>query len=401
MKILLVISKFLPEYTGAAHRLNKLYQLLSSDFNFSVLCGGIENKTHCIYTHGQLNVERLPDLSSGIKNRWVRTLYFYLDFLITWRALHKKKFDVLHIAGTSAQTCAALYYARNHNIPTVIELVTSGAHPLQPLPFLGKFFKHYLPEKAIIIAISGPLRQRCLAYGYQNICWSRPNPIDEEKFQPLPDSKATLRSEVFPFSAADTVITMIAKFMPQKNQIFLLDVLALLPENYKLALGGPVTGNGPLADRDRTYMAQLESRIGVLGLTDRVFIQPNFINEPQKWMQASDIYALPNRDEGLGTPLLEAQACGISVVANTDEAAFHDWVDQGKSGFLVPLEPMAWAETIQKCTSLQPEELIARAMHIRSHYGLKKVAQTYHGIFTYLHNNNSALSLTEVLNAPL
>lgn len=398
MEVLLVISKFLPEYTGAAHRLNKLYNLLPPDFSFSVLCGGAEYKSARIYTYDHLNIERLADHSSGVTNRWIRTVNFYRDFFVTLRALSRRKFDLLHIAGSSAQTCAALYHATRHNIPTVLELVTNGAHPLQPLPVLGKFLKMTLPPKTVLVAISEPLAQRCTSYGYKDICWSRPNPVDEDRFQPLSTEKKALRQKIFPFSDTDIVITMIAKFMPQKNQIFLLDVLAQLPENYKLALGGPVTHTGPLADRDNTYIAQLETRVATLGLKDRIFIQRGFIEEPQEWMQASDIYVLPNRDEGLGTPLLEAQACGLCVLANAEEASFYHWIDHEKTGFLVPMNPTAWAESLRRCMDISSIDLAARSAHIRSRYGLKEAAQTYQDIFTYLMGHSTARSLAEVLH---
>ncbi|QQG36326.1 MAG: glycosyltransferase [Micavibrio aeruginosavorus] len=399
MDILLVISKFLPEYTGAAYRIDKLYQSLGESFSVSVLCGGIEHKSAATYTHRVLKVERLHDRSSGEKNRWLRLFYYYWDFLAARHALARRKFDVLHIAGTSAQTCAALYHASRHNTPTLLELVTAGAHPLQPLPLLGKICRPSLPDRTVLVAISEPLATRCANYGFKNICWSRPNPVDEERFQPQPAMKAELRQKLFPFGETDVVITMIAKFMPQKNQIFLLEVLTRLPGNFKLALGGPVARSGPLASRDASYFENLTSQIKSRGLENRVFIKQEFIENPQEWMQASDIYALPNRDEGLATPLLEAQACGLRIIANAQEDAFHCWVAQNETGHLLPLDPDLWSGAIKQSLDIPPAKLQERADHIRTRCGMERTTRIYRDILTYLASQGPNQTLEEVLNA--
>ena len=74
--------------------------------------------------------------------------------------------------------------------------------------------------------------------------WCRPNPIDEKKYNYRPEKKEIYRSEYTPFEMNDVILTSVAKFMPLKNQLFLIDVLNELPDQYKLILCGPLVKSG-------------------------------------------------------------------------------------------------------------------------------------------------------------
>jgi glycosyltransferase involved in cell wall biosynthesis len=98
-------------------------------------------------------------------------------------------------------------------------------------------------------------------------------------------------------------------------------------------LGPPVVlvwaGDGPLMDetRRRVRALGLESRVHLLGHRDDVpAILPAF-----------DVFAMSSRYEGLPCSIVEAQQCGVPVVA-TAVNAVGDVVVPGESGLLVPPE---------------------------------------------------------------
>lgn len=375
LTIQLVGSKFPPEYAGAGVRIHNTYKRLITNgetLQWRVVTGSVEFPGIATYVHNGITVERI---SSRLFTRWralpslstklIYVLRSWSEALLLWRRLHAKKFDLLHVFGSSSVTAAAIAWAAWKQRPVVIELITTKASALQTLPGLriGTFLRKRLQHRCLIIAISAALGERSLQDGFTRNVWTRPNPVDTKRFFPAANERHSLRTLHTPFTADDVVLAMVAKFMPQKNQIFLPDVLAKLPERYKLVLAGPIVNKGPLVERDHSYLTALRQRISELKLASRVFIVTEFV-PADEFIKLADIYMLPNRDEGLATPMLESLACGVPVVANSAEAAFQQWVENGRSGFLCPLDAGIWADAVKRATELPRSELIEAARKI-------------------------------------
>ena len=56
--------------------------------------------------------------------------------------------------------------------------------------------------------------------------------------------------------------------------------------------------------------------------------------KPRTFYAAFDVFVMPSLMEGLGLSVMEAQACGIPVVASR-VGGLVDLIEDGKSGFLV------------------------------------------------------------------
>ena len=368
VQILLVISKFHPEYTGAAHRLDQMYRRLQKDdptLKIDVLCNSTAYMHSEAYEHNGWNVKRsvFPFKLLWLHTRLKNAVKVYYEFFATMLQLVKHKPHIIHIAGYSGGTMAALLYSKWKHIPRIIELVTKDASPAQFLPGLRYQKSLALKKQSIIVAISEKIANNCYKIGLQKNIWSRPNPIDEKLFLLDPDKKDEYRKTLSPFDKRDIVIAMVAKFMPQKNQIFLLDTLKELPENFKLLLAGPKVTSGIHFERDAAYFEKLTERIKSLGLEDRVHIHADFVDS-STYMKAADLYVMPQYSEGLGTPMLEAIACGLPVIANQNEPAFCEWIEEGENGFLRPLDPQKWAEAIVTATNINISKRQKASKHV-------------------------------------
>ncbi|HPF36174.1 MAG TPA: glycosyltransferase [Candidatus Krumholzibacteria bacterium] len=132
------------------------------------------------------------------------------------------------------------------------------------------------------------------------------------------------------------VIAMIGEVGWRKDQATLLEALArLAPDRDFTAL---IAGEGP----DR---AALERRTAELGLTDRVRWL-GFRTDAADLMAASDLLALPTREEGFPNTLLEAMALGLPVVS-TPVDGIPELVLHGETGLLVPpQDPAALAAAL-------------------------------------------------------
>ena len=388
MRILLVISKYLPEYTGAAFRIDSMYKRLyqlHDDLEIEILCGGIEYKNQSEYKHDGIPVNRIR---SRIKtnpsgSRLFNIFAGYLEAFDAWQTIKHKEYDLMHVAGTNNLTATAIYYARMHNIPLLIELVTSGASAFQSLPGLHHIWKPDITKQTAVIAISEYLAQRGHAQGLTENLWCRPNPVDETRFYPDFNKRKELRKQLTPFQQEDTVLVSVAKFMPQKNQIFLIDVLARLPANYKLLLAGPLVEDGPLSKRDMEYMGNIKKQVERTGLQDRVHIVNGFV-DMEDYVKLADVYCLPNISEGLGTPMLESLACGVPVVANKDEFSFRQWVREGEDGRLVNLVADEWIDAIKDASGYDENKCINSSKRILDQAGSEKIDKYFWKILTAL-----------------
>lgn len=379
MKAVIVISKFPPEYSGPGVRMPKLYRYLKDkipDFSVQVVCNGIEHTGNAVYAYEDLPVTRLSAYGWNLP-KWAhahvaRIAESIFTFLFLCR--NCKSVDFVHILGNSGGTAAAILFARLFNLPTIMELVTAKAEPWQR--FLFFIIKPH--RNSIFITLTKNSRQRCLKNGYRpESIWLRPNPIDEDVYKPAGDEKFALRTALSPFKADDIVICSVAKIMPQKNQILLLKALVHLPEKYKLLVAGPLVESGPLYERDKQYIDSMYSLIAEHNLQNRVHLHTGFVRSAD-YMRATDIYGLPAWDEGFGTPMIEAMACGLPVIANSDEAAFKEWIKNGVNGYLCSIEkPQNWAEAIEKASQFSLDQRLAQSASVTNQAGQTGVYQTY------------------------
>jgi len=142
-----------------------------------------------------------------------------------------------------------------------------------------------------------------------------PNGVDVEKFKPYGD-------------VIDNSLFWGGRFVQQKGLEYLLNALYLVAKRepeIKLVM----TGDGPLFSKTRNVVRQLGLERSVIfkGRVPR--------DELPRLIGASSVYLLPSLKEGMPFALLEAMACGKSIVGS-DIPGINDLIAHGKSGILVP-----------------------------------------------------------------
>jgi len=130
------------------------------------------------------------------------------------------------------------------------------------------------------------------------------NAINLKKYKYSTDVRKMKRKELL--IDDDTVaLCEIGHLNDCKNQIFLLDVLNKLDDNYRLFFVGD--GN--------EYKKELEKKIARLGLTDKVVFM-GVRDDVNELLQAFDIMVFPSKHEGLSVVCIEAQAAGLPVITS-------------------------------------------------------------------------------------
>jgi D-inositol-3-phosphate glycosyltransferase len=106
-------------------------------------------------------------------------------------------------------------------------------------------------------------------------------------------------------------------------------------------VGGPSGTDGP------AYVERLRRLAQAEGIGDRViFLPPRPHHELPSLYRAADALVMPSRSESFGLAALEAQACGVPVVASA-VGGLRTVVAHGASGFLVPGHaPAPYAERL-------------------------------------------------------
>jgi len=168
-------------------------------------------------------------------------------------------------------------------------------------------------------------------------------PVDTGRFVPSPESRREVRGDLgIPGDAP--VVGTVSGLNPMKGVEFFVDaaaeVAAALPETWFVVVGGAPASH-------RAYGERLEDRAAQLALPNPILFAGERA-DVERWYPAFDVDLITSvpRSEGTTTTALEAQACGVPVVA-TRVAAVGEVVEDGVTGLLVPPErPRAIAEAV-------------------------------------------------------
>ena len=366
MKILVVSSKYQPEYSGSGLRAQNTYKRLKKNYNlnFDILSNSIIYQGNKKYIYDEVEINRIsPPFKIPTKKSMWRLILILLgifwEVFYSWKFIRKNinHYSLLHTFGNTWTIGFLTWYFAKRNKPIIRELCNDMNNPLYPIQAQNYMRPIFKKNNTLIIAISKRLEILAKRFDLKNI-WQRPNPVDENKFFIDYKKKYFLRNKLTKFNQDDVVLNLVANFIDRKNQLFALDVLSLLPKKFKLILAGP------LKTENNMYHQNLLNKITSLRLNDRVEIQTGFIDNFDEYLKCSDVFLFPSKAEGLGTPILESQACGVPVVSNYIKNITDTIIEKNKGGYFLELNAKRWAKTIEKAMEIPKEVLIENAKHV-------------------------------------
>jgi glycosyltransferase involved in cell wall biosynthesis len=159
-------------------------------------------------------------------------------------------------------------------------------------------------------------------------------PVDTARFVPSADRRRSVREELgIPIDAP--VMGTVSSLNPMKGLGYFLDAAAKVaashPDTWFVIVGGA-------PETHRSYRERLHERADGLGLPNPVLFAGERV-DVERWYPAFDVHVITSlpRSEGTTTTALEAQSCGVPVVA-ARVAAVSEAVADGVTGLLVPPE---------------------------------------------------------------
>ena len=300
------ISTYWPEYSGPALRVRRLNKMF--DKNILIITSKRREKGFAI---------RKNKLNNHFEYIFEYNTFYILDFLISFiLCLFIPYKSQIHALGSCAQVHATFLvtYIRR-DLKLVIELVNGNSAPLINFSKVNIKLLPRLKSTLVLALNSGQKTGK-----YKKII--KPNPISQKFLDFKP--RFTVRKYPINEDSMNVNIGYLSKFKYRKNQLFLINVMQYLPENYNLILSGPTD---ELLDENllsnKIYIESIYKLICKLNLWKRIKIYEGF-QDPIEFFKLIDHYAIPSFNEGFGTTIVEAIACGIPVTFNKDEQAFLD-----------------------------------------------------------------------------
>jgi glycosyltransferase involved in cell wall biosynthesis len=168
------------------------------------------------------------------------------------------------------------------------------------------------------------------------------------------------------------VFLAVGRLSPQKDFSNLIQAFALVRKQKFARL--MILGEGETR-------SQLEAEITALGITADVSL-PGFVQNPYAYMHNSTTFVLSSRWEGLPTVLIEAMACGCSVVATDCPSGPQEILASGKYGLLVPIENASALATAMLQSLENPLDL-ASSIERGMYFSTDRAVSEYLKLFDY------------------
>ncbi len=304
MKILYLATHF--NYGGITTYVYSLAKSLSERGHEIVVAssgGQVENALR--------KIPGIHHLTIPIKTKSELSPKVVVSSLVLKRLLLKHRVDIIH-SHTRVTSVVAGYLKRTTKIPYVTTCHGFYRRNIgrQLLPMWGD----------LTIAISDAVKKHLMIDFFvpENRIRLVPNSIDVANFRVDPirlDTERPLRK-----------VGIVARLSPVKGHAVLIKAMKKVVEEYPDACL-LIFGEGKIK---YSLIAIAEE----LKIMDRVLFLPSVANTSEV-LREIDIFVLPSLDEGLGLSILEAQACGIPVVASR-VGGIPSIVKNNQTGLLVP-----------------------------------------------------------------
>jgi D-inositol-3-phosphate glycosyltransferase len=210
-----------------------------------------------------------------------------------------------------------------------------------------------------------------------------PPGVDLERFRPSPREDARRGLEL----GGGTLVLFVGRLQRLKGPDVAIRAFAEavrrrpdgLADARLAMVGGPSGPGDPAAEIARLRRIASRERVA-----DRVlFLDPVPHEKLPKLFAAANAVLVPSRSESFGLVALEAQACGVPVVASS-VGGLRYVVADGKSGYLVPAgDHHAFADRLLRVLGPPgpPDRLSAAARRQASLFSWERTADLVHGVY--------------------
>lgn len=257
----------------------------------------------------------------------------FIEKSISWIKENAKNFDVMYGLQGFHVTVLPAVTAQKNNLPSLLKLVQSDSDLSNKSGWKRIFNAPKKRRKLIhslsgVVSISQAITQELLNMGYpeEKIAYI-PNGVDSKQFSPVSSLEKTRLKSELGWKDIPTIL-FVGAVIPRKQSHLLLEVLYKLKKRgleAQLVIAGP--------EKDVNYSALMREMAELYGITENI-VWHGFSSDVAALYQASDIFSLLSKKEGMPNAMLEAMSSGLPVVM-TDISGVVDAVEHGVNGFIV------------------------------------------------------------------
>jgi len=280
-------------------------------------------------------------------------------------------FDQIHADWLYPDACAAAKIARELDVPLTVSVAGSDANVYLQYRIRRRQILAMLDQAATVVVRSDALRQVLIQHG---VAPAKAvliyNGVDCDRYRPMP--KAAARQQL-QLNFDGPLLVYVGRLSPEKGVSDLLQAFARVPAPAGQPVRLLIVGDGFLR-------ADLQSEAAALGIADRVIWAGS--KPPQEiptYLCASDLLCLASHREGVPNVVLEANACGIPVVA-TKVGGVPEVLTEQTAVLAPPQNPVGLAQAIQMALAKQWDPNLIRMT--AQHYSWPENAAQMEAVFT-------------------
>ena len=170
------------------------------------------------------------------------------------------------------------------------------------------------------------------------------------------------------------IILAVGRLTKAKDYPTLLRAFALISKKKKVRL--VILGEGE-------ERKSLKNLVRGLDISENIAFL-GFQKNPYKYMQKANIFVLSSKREGFPNVLVEAMACGVSVVSTDCQSGPNEIIKNGENGVLVPVgdeKTLAETETTSRGACVQREKFWIEGKRKAQDFTAEKSIKEYEKLF--------------------
>jgi glycosyltransferase involved in cell wall biosynthesis len=371
---------FHPDYSGSAiQALSLSRQLLRIGASPMIVAANLSGAPSFEVLDG-IAVHRIP-----VARRCDWQVASFAASLVSFLIRHRRDYDVIHAHGTIQHGAASLA-GRLLRKPTILKVAMADSDIAfhRQGRIWGRVNRFMVARFNRYIATTPAIREE---FGFQRLDTERvtlaPNAVDTELFAvPSDEERIALRARLG--LPAGPIVTYVGIINARKN---IDGILRIWRRSVEAGCGGhlvvvgpqPTGGAGSFQEQLAAFVREhrLEHRVTFAGHQSPV----------APWLQASDIFLFPSRQEGMPNSVLEAMSCGLACVVSRS-AGVDDLIASGQNGFAIDVaDETAFADAV---TTLLADPLSrarigsAARQTVVSRFSLQALATTYYEMYEQL-----------------